>query len=136
MDLLARLRSEPLPFARLLGIDLVSVASERVVAHMTVREDLCTQPATLHGGAIMAFADTLGAIGTIANLDDGASTVTIESKTNFLRPAPLGARIVGESTPVHRGQRLMVWQTRTTTEDGRLVALTTQTQLVVQPTRT
>jgi 1,4-dihydroxy-2-naphthoyl-CoA hydrolase len=136
MDLLDRLRSEPLPFARLLGIDLVSVASERVVAHMTVRQDLCTTPATLHGGAIMAFADTLGAIGTIANLDEGASTVTIESKTNFLRPAPLGARIVGESTPVHRGQRLMVWQTRTTTEDGRLVALTTQTQLVVQPTRT
>lgn len=132
MDLLARLKSEPLPFARLLGIDLVSVASERVVAHMTVREDLCTKPATLHGGAIMAFADTLGAIGTIANLDDGASTVTIESKTNFLRPAPLGVRIVGESTPVHRGQRLMVWQTRTTTEDGRLVALTTQTQLVIR----
>ena len=136
MDLLARLKSEPLPFASLLGIDLVSVGSERVVAHMTVREDLCTKPATLHGGAIMAFADTLGAIGTIANLDEGASTVTIESKTNFLRPAPLGARIVGESTPVHRGQRLMVWQTRTTTEDGRLVALTTQTQLIVQPTRT
>jgi uncharacterized protein (TIGR00369 family) len=121
-----------LPFARLLGIDLVSVAPERVVAQMTVREDLCTRPATLHGGAIMAFADTLGAIGTIANLDDGASTVTIESKTNFLRPAPFGARIVGESTPVHRGQRLMVWQTRTTTEDGRLVALTTQTQLVIR----
>ncbi len=133
MDLLDRLKSEPLPFASLLGIDLVSVASERVIAHMTVREDLCTRPATLHGGAIMAFADTLGAIGTIANLDDGASTVTIESKTNFLRPAPLGARIVGESTPVHRGQRLMVWQTRTTTEDGRLVALTTQTQLVIRP---
>lgn len=132
MDLLARLRSQPLPFARLLGIDLVSVAAERVVAHMMVREDLCTKPATLHGGAIMAFADTLGAIGTIANLDEGVSTVTIESKTNFLRPAPLGARLVGESTPVHRGQRLMVWQTRMTTEEGRLVALTTQTQLVVR----
>jgi len=132
MDLLARLKSEPLPFARLLGIDLVSVAPERVVAQMTVREDLCTKPATLHGGAIMAFADTLGAIGTIANLDEGVTTVTIESKTNFLRPAPLGARIVGESTPVHRGQRLMVWQTQLTTEEGRLVALTTQTQLVLR----
>jgi 1,4-dihydroxy-2-naphthoyl-CoA hydrolase len=132
MDLLNRLASDPLPFARLLGIELVSVAPERVVAHMTVREDLCTRPASLHGGAIMAFADTLGAIGTIANLDDGASTVTIESKANFLRPAPLGARLVGESTPVHRGGRVMVWQTRMTTDEGGLVALTTQTQLVVR----
>jgi len=132
MDLLNRLASDPLPFARLLGIELVSVAPDRVVAHMTVREDLCTRPATLHGGAIMAFADTLGAIGTIANLDDGASTVTIESKTNFLRPAPLGVRLVGESTPLHRGQRMMVWQTRMTIDEGRLVALTTQTQLVVR----
>jgi len=132
MDLLNRLASDPLPFARLLGIELVSVAPDRVVAQMTVREDLCTRPATLHGGAIMAFADTLGAIGTIANLDDGASTVTIESKTNFLRPAPLGVRLVGESTPLHRGQRMMVWQTRMTIDEGRLVALTTQTQLVVR----
>ena len=132
MDLLNRLASDPLPFARLLGIELVSVAPDRVVAQMTVREDLCTRPATLHGGAIMAFADTLGAIGTIANLDDGASTVTIESKTNFLRPAPLGVRLVGESTPLHRGQRMMVWQTRMSIDEGRLVALTTQTQLVVR----
>ncbi|HEX7137222.1 MAG TPA: PaaI family thioesterase [Vicinamibacterales bacterium] len=122
----------PLPFAKLLGIELVSVTPDKVVGRMTVREDLCTKPANLHGGAMMAFADTLGAIGTIANLDDGASTVTIESKTNFLRPAPLGARLVGESTPVHRGQRMMVWQTRMTTGDGRLVALTTQTQLVMR----
>ena len=132
MDLLNRFASDPLPFARMLGIELVSVAPDRVVAHMTIREDLCTRPATLHGGAIMAFADTLGAIGTIANLDDGASTVTIESKTNFLRPAPLGARLVGESTPLHRGQRMMVWQTRMTIDEGRLVALTTQTQLVLR----
>jgi uncharacterized protein (TIGR00369 family) len=132
MDLLNRLASDPLPFARLLGIELISVVPERVVAHMTVREDLCTKPATLHGGALMAFADTLGAIGTIANLDERSSTVTIESKTNFLRPAPLGARLVGESTPVHRGRRMMVWQTRMTTDDGRLVALTTQTQLIVE----
>jgi uncharacterized protein (TIGR00369 family) len=132
MDLLARLKSEPLPFARLLGIDLVSVVPDRVVAHMTVREDLCTKPATLHGGAIMAFADTLGAIGTIANLDENVSTVTIESKTNFLRPAPIGSQVTGEATPLHRGQRMMVWQTRMTTEDGRLLALTTQTQLVLR----
>jgi uncharacterized protein (TIGR00369 family) len=132
MDLLDRLTSDPLPFAKLLGIELVGVEPERVVARMTVREDLCTKPATLHGGAMMAFADTLGAIGTIANLEEGATTVTVESKTNFLRPAPLGARLLGESTPVHRGKRMMVWQTKMTTEDGRLVALTTQTQLVMR----
>ena len=135
MDLLTRLTAEPLPFARLLGIEIVSATPDRILAHMTVREDLCTRPATLHGGAIMAFADTLGAMGTLANLDEGASTVTIESKTNFLRPAPLGARVLGEATPVHRGQRMMVWQTRMTTDEGRLVALTTQTQLVLRDER-
>jgi len=121
-----------LPFAQLLGIELVSVAPEKVVAHITVREDLCTKPATLHGGAIMAFADTLGALGTISNLDEGAGTVTIESKTNFLRPAPLGTRVTGEATPLHRGQRMMVWQTRMSDERGRLIAVTTQTQLVIR----
>ena len=121
-----------LPFAQLLGIELVSVAPEKVVAHITVREDLCTKPATLHGGAIMAFADTLGALGTISNLDEGAGTVTIESKTNFLRPAPLGTRVRGEATPLHRGQRMMVWQTRMSDERGRLIAVTTQTQLVIR----
>ena len=135
MDLLAHFRENPLPFARLLGIDLITVLPERVVARMTVRDDLCTMPAVLHGGAIMAFADTLGAIGTIANLEKTAATVTIESKTNFIRPAPLAAHVVGEAVPVHRGHRVMVWQTRTTTEDGTLVALTTQTQLVVQRER-
>ncbi len=135
MDLLTRLTAEPLPFARLLGIEVVSAAPDRILAHMTVREDLCTRPATLHGGAIMAFADTLGAMATLANLEDGAGTVTIESKTNFLRPAPLGMRLVGEATPVHRGQRMMVWQTRMTTDEGRLVALTTQTQLVLRDER-
>jgi 1,4-dihydroxy-2-naphthoyl-CoA hydrolase len=132
MDILARFREDPLPFARLLGIELVSAAPERIVAHMTVRADLCTRPAVLHGGAIMAFADTLGALGTIANLREGAGTVTIDSKTNFVGKAPLDARLIGEATPVHLGSRTMVWQTRITTQDGRLVALTTQTQLVLQ----
>lgn len=165
MDLLTRFQQEPLPFAKLLGIELVSAAPDRIVAQMTVREDLCTSPAVLHGGAIMAFADTLGALGTIANLaqtaaskvDSGAAafgnapgtgrkvsgasgaaggvtgTVTIESKTNFLSPAPLGERITGEATPVHLGRRTTVWQTRVTTPDGKLVAVTTQTQLVLAP---
>lgn len=143
MDLLSRFQQDPLPFAKLLGIELLSASPDRIVAEMTVREELCTRPAVLHGGAIMAFADTLGALGTMANLAQPGSatapggalgTVTIESKTNFLAPAPLGARITGEATPVHLGRRTMVWQTRVTTQDGKLVAVTTQTQLVLAPT--
>jgi 1,4-dihydroxy-2-naphthoyl-CoA hydrolase len=131
MDMLARIRGEMLPFAELLGIEFVSAASDKIVAEMTVREDLCTRPAVLHGGAIMAFADTLGATGTILNLPEGAGTTTIESKTNFVAPAPAGARVTGEATPVHRERRTMIWQTRISTGDGRLVALVTQTQLVL-----
>ena len=132
MDGLERLRETPLPFATLLGIRFVEASPERVTAEMVVRDDLCTRPAVLHGGAIMAFADTLGAAGTIVNLAPGLSTTTIESKTNFLAPAPLGATLVGEATPVHRGRRLQVWQTRMTTEAGRVIALTLQTQLVIE----
>ena len=130
MDLRELLMADPLPFALLLGVDVLSATPDRIVAQMIVREDLCTRPAVLHGGALMAFADTLGALGTIANLEPGATTVTIESKTNFVSPAPLFARLIGDATPVHRGRTIMVWQTRMTTEDGRLVALTVQTQLV------
>jgi 1,4-dihydroxy-2-naphthoyl-CoA hydrolase len=131
MDLLTRLKDQPLPFASLLGIDLVSAEPEKFVAEMTVRPEFCTRPAVLHGGAIMAFADTLGALATVANLSDEAGTTTIESKTNFIGAAPAGARIVGETTPVHRGRRTMVWQTRVTTTDGKLVAMVVQTQLIL-----
>jgi 1,4-dihydroxy-2-naphthoyl-CoA hydrolase len=131
MDLLARIKDEMLPFAELLGIEFVSASPEKIVAEMTVREDLCTRPAVLHGGAIMAFADTLGATGTILNLSQGAGTTTIESKTNFIAPAPVGTRVTGEATPVHRGRRTMIWQTRVATSEGRLVAVVTQTQLVL-----
>jgi 1,4-dihydroxy-2-naphthoyl-CoA hydrolase len=115
----------------LLGVELTVVTPERVLATLTVREALCTTGKVLHGGAIMAFADTLGAVGTFVNLPDGARTTTIESKTNFLGAAPLGARVGGESTPVHRGRTTMVWQTRITLEGGKLVALVTQTQMVL-----
>lgn len=132
MEPLQRLRGLPLPFAQLLGIEYVAAAADRVVAEMKVRSDLCTAPqAVLHGGAIMAFADTLGAAGTFLNLPEGAGTTTIESKTNFIGPAPAGARVLGEATPLHRGRRTQVWQTRITTAEGRLVALVTQTQLVL-----
>ena len=132
MDLLARLKAQPLPFAALLGIDLRSAEPEKIVGEMTVRPEFCTRPAVLHGGAIMAFADTLGAAATILNLPDGAGTTTIESKTNFLAPAPVGSKVLGETTPIHRGRRTMVWQTRITNEAGRPLALVTQTQLVLE----
>jgi 1,4-dihydroxy-2-naphthoyl-CoA hydrolase len=131
MDLLARITEAPLPFATLLGIEFVSASTERIVARMIVRDDLCTRPAVLHGGAIMAFADTLGAVGAIVNLPEGVRTTTIESKTNFVAPALAGTQIIGESTPVHRGRRTMIWQTRVTNSEGRLLALVTQTQLVL-----
>jgi len=122
---------DPLPFAQLLGIEIVESTPDKVTARMTVREELCTRPAVLHGGAAMAFADNLGAIATVLNLPGGAWTTTIESKTNFLAPAPVGSTVIGECTPVHRGKKTMVWQTRISTEQGRLVALVTQTQLVL-----
>ena len=131
MDMLARINQTPLPFATLLGIEFVSAAPDRIVARMNVRDELCTRPAVLHGGAIMAFADTLGAVGTIVNLPKGAGTTTIESKTNFVAPAPAGTQVTGEATPIHRGRRTMIWQTRVTNAEGRLVALVTQTQLVI-----
>ena len=120
-----------LPFADLLGIRIVDSSPDKVTGELLVRDDLCTIPAVLHGGAAMALADTLGAIATVLNLPPGAGTTTLESKTNFLAPAPAGSTVRGEYTPVHRGKRTMVWQTRVSTAEGRLIALVTQTQLVL-----
>jgi len=80
----------------------------------------------------MAFADTVGAVATVANLAEGDGTTTIESKTNFLGAAPEGSRLLATATPVHRGGRTQVWQTRIETDEGRLVSLTTQTQMVLK----
>jgi 1,4-dihydroxy-2-naphthoyl-CoA hydrolase len=118
-------------FPGLMGIQLMEVTPERVVASMEVRPDLCTTGKVLHGGAIMAFADTLGAVATIANLPEDTRTTTIESKTNFLRAAPEGTRIIGECTAFHRGKTTMVWQTQIKTDTGKLCAVVTQTQLVL-----
>jgi len=133
MDALETLRAQELPFAKLLGIKVISAAPERVVAEMLVREDLCTIPAVLHGGALMALADTLGALGTVLNLPPGAGTSTIESKTNFLAPAPAGTIVTAECSAIHRGRRTMVWQTRITGQNGRLLGLVTQSQIVLEP---
>lgn len=131
-DPLTVLKESPLPFAELLGIRFLSAAPERVQAEMDVRAELCTNPAVLHGGAMMAFADTLGACATILNLRDGAGTTTIESKTNFFAPAPVATKVTGECVPLHRGKRTMVWQTRVTSAEGRLLAMVTQTQMVLE----
>lgn len=135
MDELETLRAQELPFARLLGIKLTAASLEHVVAEMVVREDLCTNPAVLHGGALMALADTLGACATVLNLRGGAGTTTIESKTNFLAPAPVGTTVTAECSAIHRGRRTMVWQTRITGQNGRLLGIVTQTQMVLEPTQ-
>jgi 1,4-dihydroxy-2-naphthoyl-CoA hydrolase len=132
MSDLDRLTSHPLPFAVLMGVAFSSAGKDEVVATLMVRPDLCTAGNIVHGGALMAFADTVGAAATFLNLPDGAKgTTTIESKTNFLAAGPVGQTLTAVATPVHRGARTQVWQTRITREDGRPVALVTQTQMVL-----
>ncbi len=132
MDAIEQLTRDMLPFAKLLGIRFLSATAECVTAEMKVREDMCTRPAVLHGGALMALADTLGGCATSLNLRDGASTTTLESKTNFLAPAAVGTTVRAECVAIHRGRRTMVWQTRVTSEAGKLLAIVTQTQMVLQ----
>jgi uncharacterized protein (TIGR00369 family) len=114
----------------LLGIRFVEAGPDRVVAELTIRDAVTTIGGALHGGALMALADTAGAVATALNLPAGATTTTLESKTNFLAAARSGT-VRAESTPLHRGKRTMVWQTRVTGEDGRLLSLTIQTQMVL-----
>jgi 1,4-dihydroxy-2-naphthoyl-CoA hydrolase len=126
------MQTDPLPFAKLMGVNVVSVTPDLVIGELKVREDLCTRPNVLHGGAYMAFADTIGAVATVANLKDGESTTTIESKTNFFAAIPLGDTARAECTPLHKGRTTMVWQTKITRGDGRLAAVVTQTQMVLR----
>ena len=119
------------PFPRLMGVEVIEAAKQKVRAKLVVRPELCTAASILHGGAIMAFADTLGAIGAFLNLPAGAGTTTLESKTNFISSAKEGTTVVGEATPLHLGRRSSVWTTRILREDGKLVAIVTQTQMVL-----
>ena len=121
-----------MPFSNLMGVEIVERAKDRVVGRLVVREDLCTAGGILHGGAFMAFADALGAIGGFLNLPAGARTTTLESKTNFLGAAKVGTTVTGEATPLHIGRRSSVWQTRITNADGKLLALVLQTQMTVE----
>ena len=124
--------ADTMPFSRLIGVQVDSASPERIVGRLEVTDDLCTTGGILHGGAAMAFADSLGAIGAFLTLPEGANgTTTIESTTKFLGGAPVGATLVAETEPVKIGRRVSVWQTRIRTADGRDVALVTQTQLTL-----
>jgi 1,4-dihydroxy-2-naphthoyl-CoA hydrolase len=131
MDLIARLQQELPPLPLWLGVTITVATPDRVVAELTVREELCTAGNIIHGGAIMAFADTMGALGTVVNLREGQGTTTIESKTNFFAASPVGTRLIAETTPLHRGRRTQVGETQISNEQGRLVAKVTQTQMVL-----
>jgi len=128
---LERLQAQPMPFAALMGVRFTAADKDRVSAELTVREELCTAGHIVHGGALMAFADTIGAAATAINLPAGAGTTTLESKTNFLSGGPVGTLLLAVATPIHRGRRTQVWQTRIETAEGKLVALVTQTQMVL-----
>jgi 1,4-dihydroxy-2-naphthoyl-CoA hydrolase len=119
-------------FPELLGMRFTEATPELVRATLEVRPEICTAGSILHGGAIMAFADTIGAVGTVMNLPPGARTVTMESKTNFLGSAKVGTQVVAECTPLHRGKTTMTWQTRVLGEGGKLLAFVIQTQLILK----
>jgi len=132
MTPLEKIRSMKIPFAELKGVIFVEADKDRVVARMLVRPDLCTVSHSIHGGAVMAFADSVGAAATVINLPEAAKgTTTIESKTNFIGGAREGTTVVATATPIHRGRRTQIWQTRLETEEGKLVAIVTQTQMVL-----
>lgn len=120
------------PFAEFLGLKITHVSLDRITAELPVREELNNRFNIMHGGAIMALADNLGGTAATANLKPGQSTTTIESKTNFFAGIPVGDVAYAECTALHKGRTTMVWQTRITRGDGRLCALVTQTQMVLE----
>jgi uncharacterized protein (TIGR00369 family) len=119
-------------FPGLMGVRLLELSQDRVVAELAVRPDLCTAGGIMHGGAYMAFADTLGAVGTLVNLEPGRNTTTTDSSTKFISGARVGTTVRGESVALHRGRTTMVWETRITNAEGKLCAVVSQTQLVLE----
>lgn len=119
-------------FARLLGVKIVEEDPDRLVGQLTVTSSLLNRNGTLHGGAVMGLADHLGGTATFLNLGTGEGTATSESKTNFFRPVPEGDTVTTVTTPLHRGRRTMVWETRITRSDGKLAAIVTQTQMILR----
>jgi 1,4-dihydroxy-2-naphthoyl-CoA hydrolase len=124
-------QDQPPPFAKTLGLVVTHYSKDRIAADLTVRPELGNRNGNLHGGAVMALADDLGGAATIVNLPEGATTATIESKTNFFAAISVGDVAHAECTPLHRGRTTMVWQTKITRGDGKLAAIVTQTQLVI-----
>ena len=120
------------PFSCLMGTKIVEATRDRVVAELLVREELTNRNGGLHGGAVMAIADNLGGTATFLNMPEGASTTTIESKTNFFAAVGVGDTVRAECTPLHRGRTTMVWQTRIIRSDGKLAAIVIQTQLITR----
>ena len=119
-------------FPGLMGVRLTEVAPDRVRAEMDVRPDLCTGGGILHGGAYMAFADTLGAVGTVVNLTAGKRTTTTDSSTKFIAGARVNTVVTAECLALHRGRTTLVWQTSIRNAEGKLCAVVTQTQLVLE----
>ncbi|MCB2112844.1 MAG: PaaI family thioesterase [Parvularculaceae bacterium] len=131
-NLAAAFNENNAPFARMMGVKVTLATKTRLEAELLVTPDHCTIPATLHGGAIMAFADNLGGCGAFLNMPSGMMTTTVESKTNFLRPIPVGQKAFAVTEPVHIGRSLQVWKTEISREDGKLAAIVTQTQMIRQ----
>ena len=132
MTPLEKINALKMPFAELKGVTFTEASQDKVMARMRVRPDLCTLGHVLHGGAVMALADSVGAAATVINLpEDAKGTTTLESKTNFIGPAKEGSTVIATATPIHRGRRTQVWQTRLETEEGKLVAVVTQTQMLL-----
>ncbi len=128
-DQLAALAAS-MPFAGVIGLEVLEADTSKVAVRATVRDDLCTAGGIAHGGFLMTLADCAGAIGAFLNLPEGSrTTTTTESKTNLIAAAPAGSVLTATATPVTVGRRLQVWQTRVEREDGKLVALTTQSQM-------
>lgn len=123
-------------FPKVLGITIVEATPDVMRAEVMVTDDLCTTGRTMHGGAIMTLADFMGAACTMNNVPDRYMTTTIESKTNFVSAAPSGQKVIATCEPVHKGKRTQVWRTTVTREDGKTVAVVTQTQMVIEPQKT
>jgi len=130
-NLAAAFNASNAPFARMIGVRMTLVTKERLEAELLVTPDHCTIPATMHGGAMMAFADNMGGCGAFLNMPEGMMTTTVESKTNFLRPVPVGQKALAVTIPVHIGRSLQVWKTEISREDGKLAAIVTQTQMIL-----
>lgn len=131
-NLAAMFNENNAPFARMIGVTMTLATKDRLEAELLVTPDHCTIPATMHGGAMMAFADNMGGCGAFLNMPEGMMTTTVESKTNFLRPVPVGQKALAVTTPVHLGRTLQIWKTEIYREDGKVAAIVTQTQMILK----